>query len=83
MIRRNIRTRLPQLMEDTNEKVDQEAKRKDEEARKERKKRFDEAKHAKQQQHERGDQVLVKQRKTNTKPPYDPEPYTITETRGT
>ena len=30
-----------------------------------------------------GDKVLVVQRKTTTKPPFDPNPYTITEVQGT
>ena len=30
-----------------------------------------------------GDKVLVAQRKTTTKPPFDPNPYTIKEVKGT
>ena len=30
-----------------------------------------------------GDKVLVAQRKTTTKPPFNPNPYTITEVKGT
>ena len=31
----------------------------------------------------RGDKVLAAQRKTTTKPPFDPNPYTIREVKGT
>ena len=30
-----------------------------------------------------GDRVLIKQKKTSIKPPFDPKPYTITEVKGT
>ena len=30
-----------------------------------------------------GDQVLVKQDKTMTRPPFDPDPYRVTEVKGT
>ena len=30
-----------------------------------------------------GTKVLVAQRKTTTKPPFDPNPYTVTEVKGT
>ena len=30
-----------------------------------------------------GGKVLVGQRKTTTKPPFDPNPYTVTEVKGT
>ena len=29
-----------------------------------------------------GNQFLLKQRKTKSRPPYDPEPYTVTEVKG-
>ena len=38
--------------------------------------------HAKQKETQIGDQVLLKQQKTTIKPPWDPEPYTVTEVNG-
>ena len=83
MIRRQIRTRLPVMMKPTTDTVDVEAKKRDKMAREKRKLRFDKAKHAKEQEIEEGDRVLIKQQKTSTKPPYDPKPYTVVEVKGT
>ena len=48
-----------------------------------RKSRFDSSKHAKTKEVIKGDKVLVKQKKTSIKPPFDPRPYTVTEVKGT
>merc|ERR1711888_449663 len=62
MIRRQIKTRLPAIMKPTMDKL----------AREKRKIRFDSAKHVKVQEMVTGDKVLIKQKKTSTKPPFDP-----------
>ena len=38
--------------------------------------------HAKESDINIGDQVILKQRKSSTKPPYDPEPYAVTDRKG-
>ena len=83
MMRRQIKTRLPAIMRPTMDKVDMEAKATDKLAREKRKIRFDSAKHVKVQEMVAGDRVLIKQKKTSIKPPFDPKPYTITEVKGT
>ena len=83
MIRRQIKTRLPIMMKATTDKVDKEAKAVDREAREKRKTRFDKAKHVREQEVVVGNKVLLKQQKSSIKPPFDPEPYTVTEVKGT
>ena len=65
------------------DKVDMEAKATDKLAREKRKIMFDNAKHVKVQEMVAGDRVLIKQKKTSIKLPFDPKPYTITEVKGT
>ena len=38
---------------------------------------------AKEREYKVGDKVLIHQKKTTTKPPYDPDPYTVTQIKGT
>ena len=83
MMRRQIKTRVPVLMKSTMDKVDIEAKTMDKVAREKRKSRFDSSKHAKTTEVIKGDKVLVKQKKSSIKPPFDPRPYTVTEVKGT
>ena len=83
MMRRQIKTRLPIMMKATTDKVDKEAKVVDREAREKRKTRFDKAKHVREQEVVVGNKVLLKQQKSSIKPPFDPEPYTVTEVKGT
>ena len=74
MIRRQIKTSLPAIMRPTMDKVDMEAKAADKLASEKRKSRFDRAKHVKVQEMVAGDKVLIKQKKTRKKPPFDPKP---------
>jgi hypothetical protein len=60
-----------------------EAKATDKLAREKRKIKFESAKHVKVQDMVAGDRVLIKQKKTSIKPPFDPKPYTITEVKET
>ena len=38
---------------------------------------------AKEREYKVGDKVLIHQKNTTTKPPYDPDPYTVTQIKGT
>ena len=82
MIKRVIRTRLPRMIQPATTKVDREAKLADKTARDKRKERFDKAKHAKDVEIKKGDKVVLKQKKSSVKSPYDPRPYTVTEVAG-
>ena len=83
MIRRQIRTRVPVLMKSATEKVDREAKAMDRSVREKRKDMFDSRKHTKTKEVVKGVKVLVKQKKSSIRPPFDPNPYTVTKVKGT
>ena len=82
MMGRVVRTRVPQLIKTPKNKSLQEAKQKDRETREKRKEKFDKRKTAKERDIKEGDRVLVAQKKTTTKPPFDPKPYKVTEVKG-
>ena len=83
MIRRPIRTRIPIKMTPLRESTDLEARDKNQQVNKARKLEFDKRKHAKEVTINKGDKILIKQEKSTIKPPYDPEPYVVTRTKGT
>ena len=83
MMGRIIRTRVPRLIKTSPTKTLQEARIKDKETRLARKEKHDKRKTAKEKKIEKGDRVLISQRKTTVKPPYDPKPYTVQEVKGT
>jgi hypothetical protein len=78
-----VRTRLPTARKAMSTEVVQEAREKDKQERLKRKEVRDKRKTAQEKMVKPGDKVLVAQRKTTTKPPFDPNPYTITEVKGT
>ena len=83
MMGRVVRTRVPRLLKTPNIKALREAKQQDKDTRLVRKEKYDKRKTAKKTKIQIGDQVLVSQRKTTTKPPYDPKPFQVKEVRGT
>ena len=83
MFNRVVRTRLPTVRKVVNTVAVQEAREKDQQERLKRKEMRDRKKTAQEKAVKPGDKVLVAQRKTTTKPPFDPNPYTITEVKGT
>ena len=83
MFNRVVRTRLPTVRKVVNTVAVQEAREKDQQERLKRKEMRDRKKTAQERAVKPGDKVLVAQRKTTTKPPFDPNPYTITEVKGT
>jgi hypothetical protein len=83
MMGRVIRTKLPSLYQIPDTVEHQQAKEKDLLAKLKQKKYADKHRRAKEQVVEIGDKVLLKQEKTTIKPPFDPEPFKVTEVRGT
>ena len=79
---RKIQTRLPQRAKKAEGKVVDEARKNHEERRHKQKQYADKKRKAQDKDINPGDKVMIQQRKTNTKPPWDPKPYTVTETRG-
>ena len=83
MFNRVVCTRLPTMRGSVSTEAVQEAREKDREERIKRKEVRDRRKTAQEKEVKAGDKVLVAQRKTTTKPPYDPKPYTVKEVKGT
>ena len=83
MFNRTVRTRLPTVRDPVSTQAVKEAREKDQQERLKRKEVTDKRKTAQERMVKVGDKVLVAQRKTTTKPPFDPNPYTITEVKGT
>ena len=83
MFNRTVRTRLPTVRDPVSIQAVKEAWEKDQQERLKRKEVTDKRKTAQERMVKVGDKVLVAQRKTTTKPPFDPTPYTITEVKGT
>ena len=83
MMNRTIRTRIPQLIKNPISSEVEEARIKDQQTRLDRKKNLDLRKTARIKDVAIGDKVLVSQRKSTTKPPYDPRPFEVTEIKGT
>ena len=83
MFNRTVRTRLPTVRDPVSTHAVKEAREKEQQERPKRKEVTDKMKTAQERMVKVGDKVLVSQRKTTTKPPFDPTPYTITEVKGT
>ena len=83
MFNRMVHTRLPTVRKPISTKAVQEAREKDQQERLKRKEVRDKRKTAQERLVKPVDKVLVAQRKTTTKPPFDPNPYTVKEVRGT
>ena len=74
---RTIRTRLPVYIEKPTSILVEEARAKDIATREARNKRANKDTRAKDKDYKVNDQVLLAQRKTVVKPPFDPLPYTV------
>ena len=79
---RKVQTKLPQLsvMEDTKEI--REVRERHDKKKMSQKHYFDKGHRAREKVVKLGDHVLVKQNKTTTKPPYNPNPYTVADVHG-
>jgi hypothetical protein len=83
MMNRVIRTKLPSLHQVPNTEEHQQVKQKDAEAKKKQNRYADKHRRAKDRKVQVGDKVLLKQDKTTTRPPFDPEPFEVTTVKGT
>ena len=81
MMGREVRTKLPAMMEKPMTKVHVDARSKDEETRQKRKAKADKDKRAKDKEYTKGDKVLLSQRKKVTTPPFDPVPYYVEDVK--
>ena len=79
---RKIRTKLPALKKQQQGDLDKEVREKHERERQKQKSYADEKRKAKIKEIKPGDQVMVQQRKTTVKTPWDPSPYTVTQVKG-
>ena len=79
---RKIKTKLPQmqLLEETPRQ--KETRQIHDKKKLEQKKAFDKRYHAKPKPISPGDQVLLKQKKSTIKPPFNPEPFTVEKVSG-
>ena len=82
MMNRKIRTKLPAIIKPSKDRSHREAREKDAKTREERKIKLDKRRRARDIEYKVGDRVQIKQKKTTTKPPFDPRPYIITEVEG-
>ena len=83
MMNRDIKTKLPSIRRPLTTAHHIQAQQKDAAAKTKQKEYADRHRRAKEREYKVGDKVLIHQKKTTTKPPYDPDPYTVTQIKGT
>ena len=79
---RKIRTKLPQWFPNEESKETKGARKMHDEKRMVQKHQFDRRRNAKEKIVHPGDQILIRQKKTTTAPPFDPKPYVVTDVDG-
>ena len=82
MMGRKLKTKIPSIIKVPMGKEHQEAKEQDRKTREERKVYRDKKKRAKDVVIKPGNKVLIAQKKTTIKPPYNPDPMTVVEVKG-
>ena len=80
---RGIKTKIPTLIQAPTTAAHKEAQQKDAAAKARQKEYADKHRRATDRQYKVGDTVLLHQKKTTIKPPYDPHSFTVTHTQGT
>ena len=83
MMNRGIKTKIPTIIAAPTTAAHKQAQQKDAVAKAKQKEYADKHRRATDRQYKLGDTVLLHQRKTTTKPPYDPDPFIVTHTQGT
>ena len=83
MMNRGIKTKIPTMIVTPTTTAHKEAQQKDADAKAKQKKYADKHRRATDKQFKVGDIVLLHQKKTTTKPPYDLDPFTVTTVQGT
>ena len=79
---RRMRTKLPQYFSSLDSKEMAEVRSRHDGNKLAQKKHFDQRRNATNKDVKVGDQILIKQDKSTTKPPFDPKPYTVVQVEG-
>ena len=82
LFNRKMQTKLPQLNIKVNKDLDKEVRSKHDEEKQKQKKYVDEKRRAKEKKIQAGDQILLQQKKSTVKTPWDPEPFEVQEKNG-
>ena len=82
MFNRKMQTKLPQLSFKVNKELDKEVRSKHDKEKEKQKKYVDEKRKAREKKIEEGDQILLQQKKTTTRTPWDPNPFKVLEVHG-
>ena len=82
MFNRKMMTKLPQAPIKPNQKLDQEVRKKHDAAKAKKKEYDDHRRKAKEKVINVGDEILVQQKKSSVKTPWDPVPFKVTEVKG-
>ena len=83
MMNRDIKTKLPSIRKPLTTAHHIQAQQKDAAAKVKQKEYADRHRRAKEREYKVGDKVLIHQKKTTTKPPYNQDPYTVGQIKGT
>ena len=83
MMNRDIKTKLPSIRKPLTTAHHIQAQQKDAAAKTKQKEYADRHRRAKEREYKVGDKVLIHQKKTTTKLPYDPDPFTVTQITAT
>ena len=82
MFNRKMKTKLPQLDIKINKKLDREVRSKHDAEKQKQKNYTDKKRRAKEKIISPGDEILIQQKKTTIKPPWDPRPFTVVDVHG-
>ena len=83
MMNRQIRTKLPAVIKTPDTPEHRLVRQKDREMKIKQKTYADKHRRAQHKKVKIGDEVLIQQQKTTVHPPFDPDPFVVTEVRGT
>ena len=82
MMNRKLKTKIPSVIKPPQDEVHQEAREADRKTREHRKVERDKKKRAKVTEIKPGDKVLIAQKKSTTKPPFNPNPFEVVSVEG-
>ena len=82
MFNRKMKTKLPQLEIKINKKLDREVRSKHDAEKQKQKTYTDKRRRANEKKIVPGDEILIQQKKTTIKPPWDPKPFTVVDVQG-
>ena len=82
LFNRRIRTKLPGLKVQQDGDMDREVRERHQKEKEKQKSYADEKRKARTKVVRPGDQIMIQQRKSTTKTPWDPRPFTVTQVKG-